>query len=78
MNEQDFQAKLTDLMQQLWDRGDPDGYAPQMTSHPLPDTPSHTVLMQINYGDFQVSMYAAAAEARGADLLRVSLAAGLI
>ena len=53
-----------DLVQQLWDRGDPDGYAEQMTSHPLPDTPSHTVLMQIAYGDHQVSNYAAAVEAR--------------
>ena len=53
-----------DVVQQLWDRGDPDGYAEQMTSHPLPDTPSHTVLMQIAYGDHQVSMYAAAVEAR--------------
>src|SRR5581483_4842358 len=53
-----------DLVQQLWDRGDPDGYAEQMTSHPLPDTPAHTVLMQIAYGDHQVSMYAAAVEAR--------------
>jgi hypothetical protein len=55
---------ITDLIQQLWDRGDPDGYAAQMTTHPLPDTPSHTVLMDIAYGDFQVSMYAGAAEAR--------------
>lgn len=55
---------ITDLMQQLWDRGDPDGYAAYMTSHPLPGTPAHTVLMQIAYGDFQVSMYAGAAEAR--------------
>jgi hypothetical protein len=55
---------LLDVAQQLWDRGDPDGYAEQMTSHPLPDTPSHNVLMQIAYGDFQVSMYAGAAEAR--------------
>jgi hypothetical protein len=55
---------ITDLLQQLWDRGDPDGYAPQMTSHPLPDTPSHVVLLQIAYGDFQVSMYAGVAEAR--------------
>ncbi len=53
-----------DLVQQLWDRGDPDGYAQQMTSHPLPDTPSHTVLMQIAYGDHQVTIYAAAVEAR--------------
>jgi hypothetical protein len=62
--DQSLYPVLTDLMQQLWDRGDPEGYAPQMTSHPLPDTPSHNVLMQIAYGDFQVSMYAGAAEAR--------------
>jgi hypothetical protein len=55
---------ILDLMQQLWDRGEPDGYAQQMTTHPLPDTPSHQVLMQIAYGDHQVSMYAAAIEAR--------------
>jgi hypothetical protein len=55
---------LLDLMQQLWDRGDPDGYAEQMTTNPLPDTPSHTVLMQIAYGDHQVSMYSGATEAR--------------
>jgi hypothetical protein len=55
---------ILDLMQQLWDRGDPDGYAEQMTAHPLPDTPSHTVMMQIAYGDHQVSMYSAATEAR--------------
>ena len=59
-----MQPVLLDLQQQLWDRGDPDGYAQFMTSHPLPDTPSHTVLMQIAYGDHQVSMYAAAVEAR--------------
>ncbi|MEO6859268.1 MAG: hypothetical protein ABI323_11905 [Solirubrobacteraceae bacterium] len=55
---------ILDLIQQLWDRGDPEGYAQQMTSHPLPDTPSHTVLMQIAYGDHQVSNFAAALEAR--------------
>jgi hypothetical protein len=55
---------ILDLMQQLWDRGESDGYAEQMTSSPLPDTPSHVVLMQIAYGDFQVSMYSAAIEAR--------------
>jgi len=55
---------ILDLLQQLWDRGDPDGYAQWMTSHPLPDTPSHTVLMHVAYGDKQVPMYAAAVEAR--------------
>jgi hypothetical protein len=55
---------ILDLLDQLWDRADPDGYAPYTTTHPLPDTPTHQVLMQIAYGDFQVSMYAGAAEAR--------------
>lgn len=62
--DQSLHPFLLDLAQQLWDRGDPDGYAEQMTSNPLPDTPSHKVLMQIAYGDHQVSMYAAAVEAR--------------
>ena len=46
-----------------------------MTSHPLPDTPAHQVLMQIAYGDFQVSDFAAAAEARtiGASIVRPAL-----
>ena len=62
--DQSLHPLLLDLMQQLWDRGEPDGYAEQMTAHPLPGTPSHQVLMQIAYGDHQVSMYAAAIEAR--------------
>jgi hypothetical protein len=37
---------------------------PHMTSDPLPGTPAHKVLMQIAYGDHQVSQYAAAVEAR--------------
>jgi hypothetical protein len=55
---------ILDLVQQLWDRGDPDGYAQHMTNHPLPGTPPHTVLMQVAYGDHQVSQYAAAVQAR--------------
>jgi hypothetical protein len=55
---------VLDLLQQIFDRADPGAYAQQMTVDPLPGTPPHTVLMQIAYGDFQVSMYAAAAEAR--------------
>ena len=54
---------ILDLLDQLWDRADADGYAPYVTRG-LPDTPSHQVLMQLAYGDFQVSMYAGAAEAR--------------
>jgi hypothetical protein len=62
--DQSLHPLILDLLQQLWDRADPNGYAEQMTSEPLPDTPAHVVLMQIAYGDFEVSMYAAAVEAR--------------
>jgi hypothetical protein len=55
---------VLDLLQQVWDRADPEAYAQLMTSSPPPHTPPHQVLMQIAYGDFQVSMYAAAMEAR--------------
>jgi hypothetical protein len=55
---------VLDLLQQIWERADPDGYAQQMTVRPPPHTPPHEVLMQVAYGDFQVSMYAAAYEAR--------------
>jgi hypothetical protein len=54
------------LMQMLWDRGEADGYAENMTTHPLPDTPAHTVLMHAAFGDHQVSNWAAAVEARTA------------
>jgi len=58
-----------DLMDQLWDRADPVGYVQGLGATPFANTPSHSVLMQISYGDHQVSMYAGAAEARsiGAD-----------
>jgi hypothetical protein len=55
---------ILDLMQQLWDRGEADGYAQHMTYSALPNTPQHKVLMQGAYGDHQVSMYSAAVEAR--------------
>src|SRR6202035_4151769 len=53
-----------DMMQMLWDRGEPDGYAERMTSNPLPDTPPHQVLMDVAFGDHQVSDYQADVEAR--------------
>jgi hypothetical protein len=55
---------VLDLMQMLWDRGEPDGYAARMTSDPLPDTPAHQVLMDIAFGDHQVTNYQADVEAR--------------
>ena len=43
------------LAQMLWDRGEPNGYAHRMTGDPLPDTPSHKVLMDIAFGDHLVT-----------------------
>lgn len=69
---------LLALIQQLWDRGEPDGYAAHMTSDPLPNTPAHTVLMQIALGDQQVTDFAAEVEARtiGARVYRPALDRG--
>jgi hypothetical protein len=55
---------IFDLMQLLWDRGEPDGYAARMTSNPLPDTPAHQVLLDVAFGDHQVTDYQADVEAR--------------
>jgi hypothetical protein len=65
-------------MQLLWDRAEPDGYAQHMTTDPLPDTPSHTVLMQASFGDHQVANVAAEVEARtiGASVYQPALDPG--
>jgi hypothetical protein len=55
---------IFDMMQMLWDRGEPDGYAERMTSNPLPDTPPHQVLLDVAFGDHQVTNYQADVEAR--------------
>jgi hypothetical protein len=55
---------VLDMMQMLWDRGEPDGYAERMTSDPLPDTPAHQVLLDVAFGDHQVTDYQAEVEAR--------------
>ncbi len=55
---------VLDMIQMLWDRGEPDGYASRMTSDPLPDTPAHQVLMDIAFGDHQVTDFQADVEAR--------------
>lgn len=54
---------IFDLMQMLWDRSDPNGYASHMRSG-LPNTPSHEVLMQVAWGDHQVANMTAFDEAR--------------
>ena len=43
------------LIQQLWDRGEANGYAHHMTSDPLANTPAHTVLLHPALGDHQVA-----------------------
>jgi hypothetical protein len=55
---------VLDLIQMLWDRGEPNGYANRMTDDPLPNTPPHQVLMNVAFGDHQVSVYQADVEAR--------------
>jgi len=52
------------LIQMLWDRSEPNGYAHRMTSSPLPNTPPHAVLMNVAVGDHQVTNYQADVEAR--------------
>jgi hypothetical protein len=52
------------LLQNLWDRGDADGYAHHMTGDPLPDTPRHKVILDEAFGDHQVPNAATEVEAR--------------
>ena len=54
---------ILDLIQTLWDRSDPNGYATHMTDG-LPGTPHHDVLLQVAYGDHQVANITAETEAR--------------
>ena len=55
---------LFSLMQTMWDRGEPNGYANQMTSDPLPNTPAHKVMIEMAYGDHQVANVTTEVEAR--------------
>jgi hypothetical protein len=52
------------LIQMLWDRGEPNGFAHRMTDLPLPNTPPHKVLLNVAFGDHQVTNWAADVEAR--------------
>ncbi|HEY1594262.1 MAG TPA: hypothetical protein VGF74_02600 [Thermoleophilaceae bacterium] len=52
------------LIQQLWDRSDPDGFANHMTSKPYADTPAHKVFIEMAFGDHQVSNVMTEIEAR--------------
>ena len=43
------------LVQMHWDRTEPNGYAPYITTNTLPGTPSHDVLLHVAIGDYQVT-----------------------
>ena len=65
---------LLSLIQTLWDRGEPNGYAWHMTDDPYPNTPAHTVLLHMAFGDHQVANVAH--RGRGAHDRREAAAAG--
>ena len=69
---------ILSMVQMLWDRSDPNGYAHHITDDPLPGTPSHKVLMQVALGDHQVANVTAEVEARtiGARLRTPAVDAG--
>ena len=55
---------LLSLIQMLWDRSEPNGYANRMTDNPLPNTPPHEVLLIPAFGDHQVTTWEVDVEAR--------------
>ena len=78
-NEQ-TQELILGLLQMLFDRGETDGYVAQLTTYPLPGTPGHQVLLQMAFGDHQVSNFTTEIEARtlGAAVHTPTLPAGLV
>ncbi|HET6954100.1 MAG TPA: hypothetical protein VFI47_27290 [Acidimicrobiales bacterium] len=60
------------LAQMLWDRGEGNGYAHHITSHPYPRTPAKQVMLFEAFGDHQVANVATEVMARTLDVrLRV-------
>jgi hypothetical protein len=64
------------LVQLLWDRAEANGYAHHMTRDPYPNTPPHEVILNMAWGDHQVTNWATLVEARtiGARLRAPALA----
>ena len=54
------------LLQIMWDRSEPDGYMPFITSNMLPNTPHHDILIEAAIGDHQVAPIGAHVIARAA------------
>ena len=48
-------VRVLGLVQMLWDRVEPNGYAPYIHDNMLPNTPSHEILIHDAIGDFQVT-----------------------
>jgi len=71
--------QILSMIEMLWDRAENNGYAHHITSDPYANTPSHDVLLQVSYGDHQVTNYAAEVLARtiGARVLAPALDPGL-
>jgi hypothetical protein len=69
---------VLDLAQLQWDRGESSGLARHISGDPLPNTPDHQVLLQVAFGDHQVSQYQADVMARtiGARIRLPALATG--
>jgi hypothetical protein len=55
---------ILSLIQNLWDRGEANGYALHMTDDPYDNTPAHKVLLHEAFGDHQVANVATEVEAR--------------
>jgi hypothetical protein len=58
------QQLVLQLAQLLWDRGENEGYAQHLTTHPYPGTPAKQIFIIENYGDHQVANVAAEMLAR--------------
>ncbi len=52
------------ITQMLWDRGEGAGYVQHLTADPYPGTPAKTVLLDVAFGDHQVTELSALIEAR--------------
>lgn len=60
------------LLQQMWDRSEPTGFASHMTQDMFPNTPQHAVLMNCGIGDFQVTPLGAHIMARTIGAVQVT------
>ncbi len=64
--------QILSLLQMMWDRVEPTGFAPYLENDPLPGTPAHAVILHAARGDHQVTTFGAhlLARAIGAKQLR--------